>query len=212
MEEYNKEEALEMLRERCKHDEDEPFDFDKEKKSWVERFELWDLEWKKKHPIQNWIDETFFKNHGLADYRGSYALTHPWVIVEYGFRQLKYGWQRLFNGYDERIPWSIDYYLDRMLPLWIERLKETKQGVPMCMFKDEDFIPDSPNSEMVEGALEKREAEFDAILQQIADGFRMHTRILDYEFEYGSDEEREARQIFNTAFYLFMKHYESLWD
>ena len=26
------------------------------------------------------------------------------------------------------------------------------------------------------------------------------------------DEEREAKQIFNSAFYLFMEHYESLWD
>lgn len=160
--------------------------------------------------LADWLSKKF--PNGLASYNPIHTVLHPWLFIQYGWEHFVFAWERVFDGYDRRVIWSIDYYLDKMLPIWIEKLIEYKDGVPMCMFKDEDFIPDSPDSAMVEGAMEKRQEEWNTILQQIADGFRMHSRILNYEFEYKSEEEKEAKQIFNNAFYLFMEHYESLWD
>ena len=175
-------------------------------------FDLSGERFKKEHPILNWID-SLFKNKSLANYRASYTITHPWVILKDWGYKIKYAWQRVFKGYDERIVWSIDYYLDKMLPIWLEQLIKDKQGVPMMMFKDEDMDTESPNYGAIKNeAIELRSKEYDAILQKIADGFRMHRKIGDLEFKYDSPEEKAAQAQFDEAFELFHKFYGTFWD
>jgi len=175
-------------------------------------FEKWDREWKKEHPIRNWVDKTLFRGHRIGDYSASYALLNPWKLVEDCGREIKWAWQRVFRGWDDRISWSIDYYLDENLPLWLERLIKYKQGVPSDMFKDEDYVEGSPNYELKPEAMEIRSKEFDDILQKIADGFRIHRKLMDLDFDYQSPEWLDAEKQFSEAFDLFKKHYGSLWD
>jgi len=171
-----------------------------------------DAKWGKKHPARHWVNDTLFKGHGLFGYSAYHALTHPHVLLADLSRQIKWAWQRVFRGWDDRVSWSIDCYLDDYLPLWIERLIKYKKGIPVSMFKDEDYVEGSPNYEIKDESLAIRKKEFDAILQKIADGFRLHKKIIDLEFEYDTPEDKEAREKFNTAFDLFKEHYESLWD
>ena len=80
----------------------------------------------------------------------------------------------------------------------------------MMMFQDGDFEADGYT--MKEGVMEIRVKEYDAILQKIADGFRMHRKIGDLEFKYKSPEEDAAQAQFDEAFELFHKFYGTFWD
>ena len=193
--------------------EEDEFDISKvETKSLEDMFDLSGERFKREHPILNWIDG-LFKGKSLANYRASYTITHPWVILKDWGYEIKYAWQRVFKGYDERVVWSIDYYLDKMLPIWLEQLIKDKQGVPMMMFHDEDMITEGKyRGGIKDDAMELRSKEYDAILQKIADGFRMHRKIDDLEFKYDSPEEKEAQAQFDEAFELFHQFYSTLRD
>ena len=64
---------------------------------------------------ETWLDHRF--PNGLCGYRITYALTHPWKIFEKYLREIKYAWQRIFKGWDNRVIWSIDFYLAKMIPV-----------------------------------------------------------------------------------------------
>ena len=212
-EEYSKEEAWKLLQERINTEDDAPFDFDKvEKADIFKTFDEWDKEWEKKHPVRHWVDTKLFKGRGLFGYSASHALMSPHVLIADLGRQIKWAWQRVFRGWDDRISWSIDYYLDENLPLWIERLKKYSHGVPGSLFKEEDYIPNDPYGATKPGVFEQREEEWGVILQKIADGFRTHKKFLDYEFEYDSQEWHDAKRQFEEAMYLFKEYYDALWD
>jgi hypothetical protein len=137
-----------------------------------ETFARWDREWKKKHPILDFIDTKILKDKSIADYRGTHALLHPWLIMEYAYRKIKHAWQRVFRGWDDTVIWSIDYYLAEKIPLWIRRLKEDKEGVPNMMFKEGDEIVHEDGRVFPsDKSMERAEKEYDDILDKIAYGF-----------------------------------------
>ena len=175
-------------------------------------FEKWNREYKAQNPIRYWIDNTLFKGRGLFGYSASHSLMSPHVLIADAGRQIKWAWQRVFRGWDDRISWSIDYYLDENLPLWLERLKKYNHGVPGSLFKEEDYLPDDPYGATKPGVFEERAEEWGVILQKIADGFRTHRKLNDFEFEYNSKEWKDAEKQFEEAMYLFKEHYGSFWD
>ena len=87
-------------------------------------------------------------------------------------RQLKWAWQRLFRGWDDRISWSIDSYLSEHVPLWIAQMRLHK-GYPCMMVTDD--IKDLPQDELDEICMKK----WSDILDQIIDGFKAAQQISD---------------------------------
>ena len=169
-------------------------------------FEKMNMEWEEKHPILNWIDEKF--NHkSIADYAAHYTITHPWVILSYWRRQIRYAWQRAFVGYDERVIWSIDFYLAEKIPLWVRKLKEQKQGVPICMFTEKETSPNYRTNE----ALERARVEHGKILEKIAVGFEGYIKMEDIIYE-DKPEYKIEKEKFEEAFTLFREYFGTLWD
>lgn len=168
----------------------------------------WAEDFAKNHPIHNWINETLFKGKSLWDYAPGYALTHPWEGVFYGGRHIKWAWQRVFRGWDDRVIWSIDYYLAEMLPTWLIVLKRNKHGVPSMMFSEDDFVGE--NYEVSDEVLELREAEYDAILHRIAKGFVAY-RMMD-DVEYKSETWYAYKSLHQEGFELLQKYFGTLWD
>jgi len=144
---------------------------------------------------------------------------------------IKWAWQRLTRGWDDRVIWSIDYYLSEMMPAWLRRLKRVQHGYP-CQF---------------EGKPEK----WDEVLDTIIDGFEAAKQINDCDFpvwdwlrereveRYGREldifsledqakmdvvkeeinfrevyeaQEAGAMERFHEGIALFVEHYFSLWD
>ena len=166
----------------------------------------WNREWKEEHPILNWIDEKF-NQKSIADYRASYSLTHPWVILSYWGREIRYAWQRVFVGYDERVIWSIDFYLAKKIPLWMRKLKEQKQGVPSCMFTEDELKEPVLSDEV----LERARGEYEKILEKIAVGFEGYLKMDEILWE-DKPEYKIEKEKFEEALNLFREYFETFWD
>lgn len=172
--------------------------------TWFDNFEK---NFKKEHPIKYWIDYTLFKNvSGFCGYVPHYVLFHPWVIIKEVCNQIKWFMQRGFRGYDQRAIWSIDYYLAKMIPLWIRDLKKSQHGVPCAVFDDKDLessdgIPDE--------VIDKAKIKYDIILNEISEGFESYEKMQRESSD--SDTYKRLKKKFDRGFSLFKKYYETLW-
>jgi hypothetical protein len=157
----------------------------------------------KKKNLRNFINNHF---SGYAGYRSFYIITHPWEILLEWKRQIKYAWQRVVNGYDERVSWSIDWYLSEMIPKWINDLKSKEQGCPSGMF---DGLPYDENGRYFEEDEKFAHNKWNDILDQIIIGFENYPSMS--EFEHDSKEYKESIQKFENGFNLFREWFSALW-
>lgn len=154
---------------------------------------------------ENFFDKWF--PHGIGGYRATYAITHPWVILSDWRREIKYAWQRVFRGWDDTVPWSVDHYLAKNIPLWLKKIKTNKCGTPMMMFKDTDFSGE--NYEIPEDIAEIRRKEYEDILDKVILGFESY---IENENCYDVKKNEELMEKFNEGMELFVKYYSTFWD
>ncbi len=100
-------------------------------------------------------------------------------------RRIKWAWQRLTRGWDDRVVWAIDIYLARMLPIWLQALKKDKMGVP---------------ANLCTKSVEDGERVWNDILDTIINGFLAAKRITELDFPIFEDlreleEERYGRLL-----------------
>ena len=103
------------------------------------------------------------------------------------YNPFKYFIQRGLRGYAGCDHWSVDNYLNDLIPGLIRDLKNHLHSIPMGM-----GVP-----------------EWEAILEEIAIGFEAGNKIDDC-FETAEIKALEAK--FDRGMELFVKHYRSLWD
>jgi len=173
-----------------------------------EMFDDMKKEFKNNHPFQYWIDHSLFSAKGFFGYAPHVFFIRPWIAIEFVWGHVVWAWQRVFNGYDDRVIWGIDFYLSRMMPLWLQQLKEKKHGVPGIMFEEEDH---DKNGNVLDDSLEKRLKEYNAILDKIILGFKSYTE-LDNRCDIRSKEYKVLRKNFDQGFDLLKKYYGTLWD
>ena len=149
----------------------------------------------------------------MFGYRILHVLLHPWIIISESYRHLRWAWQRVFRGWDDRVTYGIDWHLSENMPAWIKRMKEYGNSVPFDMTAEEWW----------------------GILDEIADGFRAGYRLLNDDFpavkemvnsrdrfdsiirddafmEKFAKQREEALVIFNRGMEMFVQHFFSLWD
>lgn len=137
-------------------------------------------------------------------YNTKYIITHPQVIFSQAGREIKYAWQRVFDGYDERVIWSIDYWLNEKMPIWLAKLRDQKQGIPIVFFPE--GMVDCNEEEM-----EKARLLWDAELDKMIAGFNAHQKMLDLEYTDNKDAEK-LQETFEVGMTSLTKYYGSLWD
>jgi hypothetical protein len=181
-----------------------------------------DLKWEKEHPfrayIRNWLDKRF-PNGVAGGYRVYYA--NLWKILCYYKDEIKYAYQRVSRGYDDKAAWHIGYYLSKTLPPIIRQLKEVGHGFPVRMYEGAENFPISQmelgsideDGNYIETEEEKTASEkWDKILDEIADGFEAYIKY-DEDFDYKTPrEEDENYKKFQRALELLKEYYEDLWD
>ena len=173
-----------------------------------EMFKDIDKEFKNNHPIKYWIDYSLFPDKGFFGYAPHYFFTHPWVAIKFISQEIIWAWQRVFKGFDDRVIWSIDWYLAEKIPLWIQRLKETKHGVPFSMFTDDQLS--SPNGISNEST-DIASIKWNVVLDKIILGFESYIKFKDM-YDIHSDEYIQLDKDFKIGFNLFKKHFGDLWD
>jgi hypothetical protein len=168
-------------------------------------------------------------------YRPRYYVRHPFKFVKSFCCSLKYAWQRLLRGWDERASWDITDYLGDLIPQLARDLIRYGHGAPVSMFDGSPFEEHS--------RVEKDEAKrkWDDILEEIASGFEAARRIGDPPQWYIAEKSKELglgsscsyksisyqvrelaavmpywdneqRKKFHHGMYLFHRYYFDLWD
>lgn len=145
----------------------------------------------------DWFDN-LFPSSGLCDYRPIYTVTHPQVIVKYIYYEIKYAYQRVFRGWDDRVVWSISTHLNENMPLWLEELKQSK-GTP-CF-----FYSNVENASKEEDELARNKWLFE--LDKMILGF-----VSAKKMENTWTENPELEKNFKEGMESFTKYYFNLWD
>lgn len=105
-------------------------------------------------------------------YEKEFYLNNPPELLDDIRRNIKWAWQRVFRGWDDRVAWSIDDYLSELVPEWIERLKKTKQGRPVYFMARSYEMVGDVSEDNSDSEYEKLANEWDAVLDDIIIGFR----------------------------------------
>ena len=155
---------------------------------------------------ENLIDKMFPK--GICGWKPLYAIMHPWLIIEKWNLEIKWASQRVFRGYDDRVIWSIDWYIANNLPKWLLKLKKNKIGVPTSMFEEEYYSKSYDDLDDVH--MQQAHDKFDAILDQIIKGFQDYEKM--NQVRYDSPKYKELKESFDNGFDLFREYFSNLWD
>ena len=112
--------------------------------------------------------------------------------------EIRWAWQRVFRGWDDRVIWGIDQYLSETFPVWLRKLKCDSSSVPL---------------EFVESDFDEGRERWGVVLEEIASGFDAAKRIIDSSFWMEEQETfRIDTKLFERGMYLLSKHYFDLWD
>jgi hypothetical protein len=157
--------------------------------------------------LDNWWNDT-----SMFGYRTGHMITHPWKIVQGVNREIKWAWQRVFRGWDDRVVWSIDTHISEMLPIWLKQLKEDKCGIPMMCFDDDDW--DQELCKHKDGADERASQKWDNILDEMIDGFEIYRQAqkTSVSMMFGTPEYEEYKKKFDKGMNLFKEYFGCLWD
>lgn len=147
----------------------------------------------------------WFKNGSIFGTCPRYALTHPFFIVSMVIKHIKWAWQRVFRGWDNRVVWGIDWYLARKIPEWIRFLKKTQQGIPMLVFPEESWDRMTQEEELAGQEL------WNNILDKIAIGFESYVA-MDCWCPPDDKESKDLNDKFNEGFDLFREYFGILDD
>lgn len=118
---------------------------------------------------------------------------------------IKWGFQRMFRGWDDTMIWSVDYYLATLIPKLVRRLKEVKHGTPIEMFSKNSKI--NEGGDVPDEEYEKAREKWNKILEEIAEGFEEYKNNQDT-----TDNSNIELKKFDKAFMLLKKHFGNLWD
>jgi hypothetical protein len=119
-------------------------------------------------------------------------------------REVRWAWQRVWRGWDDRVTWDIAGYLSGVMPAWVRKMRAETIGYPAG-----PGFEDLPEAEAV--------AKWDAILTDIADGFAAHNA--EEDVLWGKDETLEVynariaplHRKRDKGLVLFMWYFGSLW-
>lgn len=171
-----------------------------------EMFEDMEKEYNQKHPVRVWINKLF--KGSLFGYAPWYSLSRPDVLFMDAIRQIKWAWQRVFRHWDDRASWSIDWWLNHILPDILMQLKENKHGTPVEFF---ECLPHDENYDYGDEGYEIAKKRWNAELDKMIAGFLAAKQIDDYKYE--TEEERETLElVFQNGMNSFVENYRNLWD
>jgi len=172
-----------------------------------ELLEIMKTEGEKKN-FRNWINEKFPQSYA-GGYNFYYVMTHPWELLSYWKRQIRWAWQRVFRGWDDRATWAVDYYFANILPQIIRKLKEEKHGIPVQMFDSDPYPVENEYLGYNDEDMVIAEEKWNKILDEIADGFENYKTIDEVPL---AEREKAYQDFFDGAFELFKKYFVNLWD
>jgi hypothetical protein len=173
----------------------------------LEQFMIELEEESKKKNFRNWLNNKFPK--GFGGYNAYHLLLHPLKFFDHIANEIKWAWQRVFRGFDDRVAWSIDYHLAKTIPQYVKLLKENKIGIPMSVLSD---FPHDENYNCSDKDWKLAQEKWNKILEDIAEGFEAYIGLDDLWGEEHQEERKLKEDKFNKAFELLKENFSDLWD
>lgn len=111
-------------------------------------------------------------------------------------REIRWGWQRLFRGFDDRFYWGLYCEISEIVPKVTKWMRKNGHGCPNELFdknnkKDECW-------------------KWNEILLKIEKGFEALKKM--DECPWNRKEYKKLEKIYNEGTKLFLKYFRSLWD
>lgn len=144
----------------------------------------------------------------LGYYKTSHVITHPWLLAEYITDQLRFAWQRVFRGWDDRVLSGIDLYLANKIPEWLEELKKSN-GISLVYFDLNDW--DRTKQDWKGGAKEKAYFKRDNVINEIIDGFIAYEELLNLLPQTNEPTYKYLNKKFRRAIELLGEYFDSFW-
>jgi hypothetical protein len=150
---------------------------------------------------RDWLEEHNSKTRwddklpGLFGYRFGHGIK-PWVFIPELLREIKYAWQRVYRGWDDRVLWSIHDHLIDYLPVWLAWLRDNGMGYPA------DTTPEQWNEE----------------LSVMIAGFEAGRKMDDLDWFIDGDKDasdveyKRLAAVFDKGIKSFSEHFFDLWD
>lgn len=117
--------------------------------------------------------------------------------MRYLTNQIKWAWQRVFRGYDDRWHWDLHYELSRVIAENLRWLQKNNHGCP-----NEFFDMTAKDNEC---------HKWSEILGKMAQGFEA-IRKINEDMLFEGDEYEKLMEQYNKGMELFVKYYRCLWD
>ena len=139
---------------------------------------------------------------GWFGMRIGYLLLHPWQIVGEWRRHIKWAWQRVFRGWDDRALWGLDYWLVGKMREMLPKMRD-KSGIPSCCYSKLGW--GSPSDEEDNAAIKK----WHGYVDQMIDGFEAANEILDSDSLVSYEKLHER---YHEGMKVFVEYMFALWN
>jgi len=157
-----------------------------------EMFEAFRKEFKDEHPFLYWFDDKF-DGVGLFGYAPHMILSNPLEVLDAGWDRVKWAYQRVYRGYDDRATWGISYWLNDMMPKILSQMKGSAYGIPMAFFNEE--MDDDGN--YTEEEETKASERYDKVIADLIWAFEEMKRLEDFEFDYKNKTVKQNMAEYN---------------
>lgn len=115
-------------------------------------------------------------------------------------REVKYGFQRMFIGYDETASWGLDSYLTEIILPNLIYLRKHKHGVP---------ILGKPSDKLT---FKQQERMWNKIMDKVILAFQKLQDWDNFDSRLDIASLKKDQKIIDEGLALFAKHYRSFWD
>lgn len=159
--------------------------------------------------------EKYYKDHYVLGFFRDLYIFYGYKIYnfceEYWYK-IKWGFQRMFRGYDDRMLWDYPHYNAQLTIKVLKKLQKNKTGYPIV--DDSDILP---NNDIHPDAQRK----WDVTLGKIIAGFKAFVDedevfVRNSEGKYDSKASKKERERLRAKWKegseLFIKFYGNLWD
>ena len=154
------------------------------------------------------IDDLF--PSGIFGWRFTHIIVRPHKMLSEIFLRMKWAFQRVYRGWDDRAVWSVDIWLSEMLPPILRRLKVVKHGIPFMFLPKEVDPADGYSEQQLKVASEAYGVEIELLATGLERINRMDDPIPDgADFK---DVMVQRQADFEKTMQLFTKLMFTLWE
>ena len=169
---------------------------------------------RKNKPFVYFIDYKIFKGKNIFGYSPFHVIFQPHKFLynrlENVFDEIRWAYQRVYRGWDDRASWSTDTWLTENAIEILKVLRKNKMGVPDSMFEGLPY-EDEERCTYSDDSYNLAEERWNAEIDKMISGFEAANKIHNSEWKTVEDY-KELESIFREGMKPFVEHYFNLWD